>query len=96
MVMTPLDNCLEAVRKRIKQTKDPDARSELVAIRNELTALKKKKILAELDKDSEKYRALIEKLDAISKAIKETADAIEAASKSAALLVQIAELLTGV
>ncbi|MBO9125110.1 MULTISPECIES: hypothetical protein [unclassified Rhizobium] len=96
MVMTPLDNCLEAVRKRIKQTKDPDARSELVAIRNELTALKKNRILAELDKDAEKYRALIGKLGAIRKAIKETADAIEAASKAAALLAQIATLLAGV
>jgi uncharacterized protein YydD (DUF2326 family) len=95
VVITPLDICLEAVRRRIKRTQDTDARMELVKIRNQLTVLKKKQILADLDKGSEKYREITDKLNAVASAMKKTADAIKAASDAAALLAKIAALLAG-
>jgi methyl-accepting chemotaxis protein len=75
--------------------KDADARMELVKIRNELTVLKKKQILADLDKGSEKYQEITDKLNAVASAMKKTADAIKAASDAAALLAKIAALLAG-
>lgn len=95
MVTPPLDKAIAAARDRIKKTKDTTERPELIRIRDDLITLKKKQLLAQLDKDTDRYREIIEHLDDIVETLKKTTDAIKAASDAAALLVKISALFSG-
>jgi hypothetical protein len=96
MVITPLDECIQALFDRIDRTANKVERAELIKIKNKLIALRKKQLLAELDQSSHQYLKITGHLEAITADMKATTDAIDAASQAAALLVRISALLAGI